>query len=238
MQPSTERRTGIVPRLVAVAEKLTWAAATVLLSLAFGGFVRSVATPLHQPGNQTVAAADINPALLPVQGTMPAMDTWSEARRQRYIDAAPAVGVLAELMIPRLQLRVPVFPNDNDEHLDVGAGVVEGMAYPDELGHIGIAAHRDGYFRPLKDIAPGDYILLQTRRGPRHFVVQETRVVEPEELHWLQDTPDTRLTLVTCYPFYFVGSAPQRFLVRAVERPDPISVAHTPPPAASRDAVQ
>lgn len=238
MQPSTERRTGYDPRLVAVAEKLTWAAATVLLSLALGGFVRSVAMPENQLVNPPAAALDTHPAGLPMQGSTPAMDSWSEARRRRYVEAPPGAAAIGELTIARLKLRVPVFRDDRDRHLDVGAGVVEGMAYPDELGHIGIAAHRDGYFRALKDIVPGDEILLQTRRGPRRFVVQETRVVEPEALHWLQDTPDPRLTLVTCYPFYFVGNAPQRFLVRAVERTETISVARTPSQVPSQDAVQ
>jgi LPXTG-site transpeptidase (sortase) family protein len=87
---------------------------------------------------------------------------------------------------------------------------------PGTEGNVGIAGHRDGFFRALKDIAEGDAIELQTLGGRETYRVERTWIVEPEDVSVLDPTPSRSLTLVTCYPFYFVGSAPQRFIVRAV----------------------
>ena len=91
-----------------------------------------------------------------------------------------------------------------------------GTAPPGTDGNSGIAGHRDGFFRGLKDIVPGDAIELDTLNGKEAYRVERTWVVEPEDVSVLDPTPMRALTLVTCYPFYFVGSAPQRFIVRAV----------------------
>ena len=99
--------------------------------------------------------------------------------------------------------------------MDRGAGVIDGMAYPHEAGNIGIAGHRDGYFRVLKDIAVGDKILLRTLEGPKQFTIDSRAVVEVDDRSVLLDTQEQTLTLITCYPFYFVGHAPQRFIVTA-----------------------
>ncbi len=123
--------------------------------------------------------------------------------------------VLGVLSIPSVGLKVPVYPSDSDLLMDRGSGVIDGMAYPHEQGNIGIAGHRDGYFRALKDVQPGDKIVLQTLEGPKNFVINATRVVEIDDLALLQDTEEQSVTLVTCYPFYFVGHAPQRFIVTA-----------------------
>ncbi len=220
-QPTDSPLRPLPQRLLSVTEKLTYLAAALLLTPFLGGAVRGM-DEAPAPG-----------------AAIPDMQGWSETRRQHYLDApTPATATLAELEIPRLALRVPVFPDDSDAHLEAGAGVVQGMAYPDELGHIGIAAHRDSFFRPLKDIAPGDEIRLHTDRGPRRFAVEETRIIDPEELHWLQDTTETRLTLVTCYPFYFVGNAPQRFLVRATLLPSGATTGTTLPTTTSQGVVQ
>jgi len=123
--------------------------------------------------------------------------------------------VLGVLSIPSVGLKVPVYPSDSDLLMDRGSGVIDGMAYPHEQGNIGIAGHRDGYFRVLKDVQPGDKIILQTLEGPKNFVINATQVVEIDDLALLQDTEEQSVTLVTCYPFYFVGHAPQRFIVTA-----------------------
>ena len=99
--------------------------------------------------------------------------------------------------------------------MDRGAGIINGMAFPHEPGNIGISGHRDGYFRALKDVNVGDKIILQTLEGPKHFVIDTTQVVEIADTALLQDTRQQTVTLVTCYPFYFVGHAPQRFIVTA-----------------------
>jgi sortase A len=95
-------------------------------------------------------------------------------------------------------------------------GHIEDTAPPGTDGNTGIAGHRDGFFRVLKDITEGDTIELQTLAGRETYRVERTWIVEPEDVSVLDPTPSRSLTLVTCYPFYFVGSAPQRFIVRAV----------------------
>ena len=87
---------------------------------------------------------------------------------------------------------------------------------PGTSGNSGIAGHRDGFFRPLGDIAPGDAIELETLHESQVYRVERTWIVDPEDVSVLDPTTDRSLTLVTCYPFYFVGPAPQRFIVRAV----------------------
>jgi sortase A len=147
----------------------------------------------------------------------PDQSLWSDERIAAYEAgkrAAPSE-VQAVLAIPGLDLKVPVYADSSDLAMDLGAGLIPGTARPDETGNIGIAGHRDGYFRVLKDIQIGDTLTLQTTRGERHFRVQETLIVDPLDVDVLDPTDESSVTLVTCYPFYFVGSAPQRFIVKA-----------------------
>ena len=123
--------------------------------------------------------------------------------------------VMGVLEIPSVGLKVPVYVTNTDLVMDRGAGIIDGMAYPHELGNIGISGHRDGYFRVLKDVQPGDAIVLQTLRGEKRFKIEATTVVAISDTTLLRDTPDQMVTLVTCYPFYFVGHAPKRFIVTA-----------------------
>lgn len=123
--------------------------------------------------------------------------------------------VLGLLEVPSVGLKVPVYPSDSELNMDRGAGVIDGMAYPHEPGNIGIAGHRDGYFRVLKDVKVGDKLMLQTLEGPKQFTINSRRIVEIDDRSVLQDTEDQTVTLITCYPFYFVGHAPQRFIVTA-----------------------
>ncbi|WOJ92101.1 class D sortase [Congregibacter variabilis] len=152
---------------------------------------------------------------------MPDMQLWSDVRKDAYLRAIETENtpVLAILRAPSLGLSVPVYNSASDLNMDRGAGVIDGMAYPHEPGHIGIAGHRDGYFRTLKDASVGDSLILDTLNGERRFIIEDLRVIDPDELQYLQETEDPRLTIVTCYPFYFAGSAPQRFLVRAAPAP-------------------
>ncbi len=142
---------------------------------------------------------------------------WAPGRVSDYesslkADLPPVLGVLE---IPSIGLEVPIYPSDSDLLMDRGSGVIDGMSYPHEPGNIGIAGHRDGYFRSLKDVQAGDKIFLQTLEGPKQFVINATEIVEIDDLSLLQDTQEQSVTLVTCYPFYFVGHAPQRFIVTA-----------------------
>ncbi len=127
-------------------------------------------------------------------------------------DFPPPLGVLT---IRKLGLQVPIFNGADDHTLDRGAGRIKGMAKPGEDGNFGVSAHRDSFFRVLKDIAPGDDVLVQTAHGVDRYVVKKIDIVPKEDASVLQVDDGKMLTLVTCYPFYYVGSAPQRFIVRA-----------------------
>jgi sortase A len=124
--------------------------------------------------------------------------------------------VLAVLRIRGVDLEVPVRYGSEETALRRGAGLIEGTAMPGSRGNVAIAAHRDTFFRGLKDLALGDQIQLITSLHTQTYRVADLSVVEPTDVHVLADTGEPVLTLVTCYPFYFVGNAPQRFIVRAV----------------------
>ena len=147
----------------------------------------------------------------------PDTSLWASGRIDDYrasltADLPPVLGVLE---IPDVGLKVPVYQTASELVMDRAAGVIDGMSYPHEPGNIGISGHRDGYFRVLKDVEVGDSILLQTLEGEKRFRIDSTQVVEISDTHLLQDTREQTVTLVTCYPFYFVGHAPQRFIVTA-----------------------
>jgi sortase A len=110
---------------------------------------------------------------------------------------------------------VPVLEGTDEFTLNRGVGHVAGTALPGERGNVAIAGHRDGFFRVLKDVTAGDRIRLVTLWQTVDYTVQETRIVEPEDVRVLEPTGTPVLTLLTCYPFYYVGSAPKRFVVRA-----------------------
>ena len=147
----------------------------------------------------------------------PDTSLWAPGRIADYeasltAELPPVLGVLE---IPSVGLEVPVYSTSTGQTMDRGAGIIDGMAYPHEAGNIGISGHRDGYFRALKDVQVGDTLVLQTLVGTKQFRIDAAQVVEIADTSVLQDTPDQTLTLVTCYPFYFVGHAPQRFIVTA-----------------------
>lgn len=144
---------------------------------------------------------------------------WSPKRVREYQESlrikkdAP-MGVLR---LDRLRIRVPIFEGTDDLVLNRGVGWIAGTARPGAAGNsnIGIAGHRDGFFRGLKDIATGDKIQLSTLGIESLYVVDSTELVAPEQVEVLQRRGVPSLTLVTCYPFYFIGDAPQRFIVHA-----------------------
>lgn len=143
---------------------------------------------------------------------------WSPGRIKAY-DAAirrAAPPTLAILSIPRLGLEVPVYDGTSDPVLDRAAGRIEGTALPGTAGNVGIAAHRDGFFRVLKDLKVGDALVLDTPAGTKEYVVDWIRITTPDDVSVILPTPDPVVTLVGCYPFYHVGAAPKRFIVRAV----------------------
>ncbi len=147
----------------------------------------------------------------------PDLSLWSPARVRAWQSAVtqPVPAALAVLRIPRLRLTVPVFEGTDEATLDRGVGHIDGTAAPGADGNTGIAGHRDGFFRVLKDIVPGDVMELDTLRMTLTYRVERTWIVPPDDVSVLDPTSSGAVTLVTCYPFYFIGSAPQRFIVRA-----------------------
>ena len=146
----------------------------------------------------------------------PDQSLWSDTRirdfsASRGLDVGPPV---AALRIPSLNLAVPVYSDESELHLNRGVGLVEGSGTPDKGGNAAIAGHRDGFFRVLKDVKRGEIIEIQTRLRVHRYRITAVDIVEKDDNRLLADTDEPTITLVTCYPFYFVGSAPKRFLVR------------------------
>ena len=146
------------------------------------------------------------------------MTLWSAVRKKAYQVALQqeTPPTLAILRIPRLELEVPVHDGTTDAVLDLAAGRIEGTALPGTPGNVGIAAHRDGYFRVLKDIKEGDTLVLDTPVATEEYQVEWIRIVVPEDVSVIAPTPGRAVTLVGCFPFYHRGPAPKRFIVRAV----------------------
>jgi sortase A len=123
--------------------------------------------------------------------------------------------VLGRMDIPRLGMSVAVLQGTSSRVLRLGIGHIAGTPLPGEDGNIGIAGHRDTFFRGLKDIRKNDEIQLQTASGLSRYTVDWAKVVANDDQSVLAPSNESALTLVTCYPFYFVGPAPKRFVVRA-----------------------
>jgi sortase A len=151
------------------------------------------------------------------QPNPPDLSLWSPERiaawRTVTKDEGPAP--LAILRIPRIHLEVPVIEGTDDAALNRALGHIEDTAIPGTDGNSGIAGHRDGFFRGLKDIVAGDNIELETLHSTEVYRIERIWIVDPEDVSVLDPTPTRSLTLVTCYPFYYVGSAPKRYIVRA-----------------------
>jgi sortase A len=130
-------------------------------------------------------------------------------------NASASKGVIALLEIPRLKLSSPVLSGDDDKVLDIAIGHLPDTPRPWEAGNSALAAHRDGLFRLLRHVRTGDIVRLRTEHGDFEYEVRETRIVPPTDLSVLRPTDQRVLTLITCYPFSFIGSAPERFVVRA-----------------------
>jgi sortase A len=130
----------------------------------------------------------------------------------------------ALLRVPKVGLEVPIFEGTSDLVMNRGVGHIAGTALPGETGNVGIAGHRDGFFRSLKDVVPGDVIEIQRRSdsGTRvdRYTISRTEIVFPTDSSVLSTTATPTLTLVTCFPFHYVGAAPQRFVVQATLLPD------------------
>jgi sortase A len=129
--------------------------------------------------------------------------------------AAPVDGLIGRIEIPRLLLSVVVVEGVDKTSLRRAIGHIPGTALPGEPGNVGLAGHRDTFFRPLKDLKIEDEIRISTLKGRFRYQVVSLRVVDPDNVGVLASSGEKVLTLVTCYPFSFIGPAPKRWIVRA-----------------------
>jgi sortase A len=170
--------------------------------------VRASQAVSPEPTNQ-------NPRMIPM--ATPDFSLWSPARVAQFKSAIaqhmpPAVGILR---VPKLGIEAPIFEGTDDLTLNRGVGHIAGTDPLGGSGNTGIAGHRDGFFRGLKDVKVGDRIEIETRGKPLAYVVDRVVIVSPDDVSVLQGQGRPALTLVTCYPFYVLGSAPKRFIVEA-----------------------
>jgi sortase A len=128
---------------------------------------------------------------------------------------ASAGSAIGRIEIPRIGISVIVLEGDDQRTLRRGAGHIPGTALPGKEGNVAIAAHRNTFFRPLRNIRKNDVILLSSVESTSLYRVESTEVVEPTHAEVLDNTDKPTLTLITCYPFFYVGAAPNRFIVRA-----------------------
>jgi sortase A len=133
----------------------------------------------------------------------------------KAVPAAVADGLIGRIEIPRLQLSVVVVEGVDTTALRRAVGHIPGTTMPGEAGNVGLAGHRDTFFRSLKDMKVKDQIQISTVKGSFKYQVVSVKVVAPEDVGVLAPSGENVLTLVTCYPFYFVGPAPKRWIVRA-----------------------
>ena len=211
-----EQRT---PRLWLIAERLSWTVAVVCLAGSGTFYLAGAAGARREIARfSALQATQAVPGANSPRTAAPDLSLWSPERIRAWREALtePAVAPLAVLRIPRIRLEVAVLEGTDEFVLNRAVGHIAETARPGADGNSGIAGHRDGFFRGLKDIGLGDIVEIETVNGKEEYRIERTWIVSPEDVSVLDPTPTRSLTLVTCYPFYFIGSAPQRFIVRAV----------------------
>lgn len=148
-----------------------------------------------------------------------ALEKQIHAQEQHKAGLSRAVAkegdLLGSIEIPRLGLKVAILEGTTPQILRLGVGHIEGTALPGGPGNIGIAGHRDTYFRSLREIQSGNEIRIQAATGLSRFEVDSVEIVDPGDTGVLAPSAGSTLTLVTCYPFHFIGAAPKRFAVHA-----------------------
>jgi sortase A len=140
--------------------------------------------------------------------------------RSMLLRTVPASGsMVGRIEIPRLGVSSVIRAGSDARTLRLAVGYIPGTALPGDPGNFGLAGHRDTFFRKLRDINPDDEIRIVTKDGTFHYYVERTTIVMPQDVSVLDPTNHPTLTLVTCYPFNYIGSAPKRFIVRAALSP-------------------
>jgi sortase A len=205
------------------AQRLLLVAGAVLVSV-YGAAIAHRSIMSHQAIEEVRAshAASQEVATPPPTAKLIAMPKpdfalWSPVRVAEFKSAVAQHGAsaLGILRIPKSRIEAPIFQGADDLTLNKGVGLIPGTDPIGSGGNTGIAGHRDGFFRGLKDIKVGDSIEIETATKPVEYVVDRIVIVDPQDVSVLQDRGQPVLTLVTCYPFYVLGSAPKRFIVEA-----------------------
>lgn len=212
-----------------ILEVLLWVAGVALLLAYFSGTAwgeherqRGIAAfaQAREAGAQSTRAAPDRLATLALPSSTAAIHPVTiRAQAHPGHDEMP----IAVLRIPRIALEVPIRQGTDEPVLSRGAGLVEGSPLPGTHGNVAIAAHRDSFFRGLREVAVGDLVELDAMDSTVVYRITDLSVVEPRDVHVLDEVGEPALTLVTCYPFQFVGRAPQRFIVRALVHVTPTS---------------
>jgi sortase A len=200
-----------------IAEALAWVTGIICLLVAGARYVEGVT------GSRQAMARFAELQAAAKTHTATDFSLWSEARIKawRKASALPRPMPLGVLRIPRIRLEVPILEGTDEVTLNQALGHIEGTAMPASGGNSGIAGHRDGFFRGLKDVGRGDIIQLETLAVKEWYRIESISIVNPADVSVLAPTTAPALTLVTCYPFYFVGAAPERYIVRAVRTTRP-----------------
>jgi sortase A len=196
-------------------ERLAWSAGVVGV-----GFWLVAAADRKISSAQEIARFAALRAEGKLPGEPPDQKLWSPVRVKEWEEARKGETPLpvAVLSIKRIGLEVPVLQGTDDWTLNRAVGVIEDTPLPGSPGNSGIAGHRDSFFRVLKDVVTGDLMTVETARATETYRIERIWIVDPDDVSVLDPTESPSITLVTCYPFYFVGSAPQRYIVRAVRQ--------------------
>ncbi|HTX39040.1 MAG TPA: class D sortase [Bryobacteraceae bacterium] len=150
-----------------------------------------------------------------VSATTPQLAAFPSSPSWKHPEDTAMEGLIGRLEIPRLVLSTIVVEGVDNSTLRRAVGHIPGTALPGQPGNVGLAGHRDGFFRPLKDLRIKDEVQFSTPRGDFKYQVESMVIVEPDNVAVLASSEENVLTLVTCYPFSYVGAAPRRLIVRA-----------------------
>ncbi len=143
------------------------------------------------------------------------------AQARRLPADSPHHSIVGRIWIPKLRLSAMVSEGDDAKTLRTAVGHIPSTPFPGQRGNVGVAAHRDTFFRRLGDLHTGDSIGFSTMDGEFTYEVESLRVVAPEDIEVLAPSQENVLTMVTCYPFFYIGNAPKRFIVRAKQTSGP-----------------
>ena len=214
------------PRILWFSEVASYVIGASLLLYAFTSWASGqIDSKIAEQGlvPQQAAASSLPNMDFPGEGTSSDVDLvdWSAKRiaawRETFSDNGPKA--FAMLSVPSADINVPVFEGADDRNLNAGAAWIEGTDKPGfDFGNTGIAGHRDGFFRGLQHVKIGEPVSITANGEEMSYRISDISIVDPTNIDTLLPQQSEVVTLVTCYPFYFVGHAPQRYVVQAVRQ--------------------